>query len=101
MALWDEFSAQFPESYQEGLCEQKWRTFNDGKPDGATFRLYIRKYELNHEDSRELSQKGLLARFVLNYGESVAYLPELNVLAGYDSKNQKWDLVKGEAIVTG
>lgn len=101
LLLWDELSAEFPESYKPGLCEQKWRTFDDSKSGGATFRWYLRQAEFGSEDCKELTQKGLLARYMAHYGSSTAFLPELNVLVGFDPQTQKWDFTKGEAIVAG
>ena len=101
LALWDEISAQYPESYQEGLCEQKWRTFSDDKTGGVTFRTYLSQWRLHSGNATELTAQGLLARMIREYGAQMVFLPATKTVVGFNPTTCQWDALRGRQVVVG
>lgn len=101
LALWDELSADFPESYQPGLCEQKWRTFSDDKVGGATFRTYMSQWRMRSGSVTELTAQGLVARMIREYGSQIVFLPATKGVVGFNPETCQWDSLRGRQIVVG
>ena len=101
LALWDELSSEFPESYQSGLCEQKWRTFSDDKAGGATFRTYMSQWRMHSGSVTELTAQGLLARMIREYGAQMVFLPATKTVVGFNPQTCQWDALRGRQVVVG
>lgn len=100
-SLFEELSWGFPEAYDQEVLDKLWDSIHDDRPNGITLRTFLYKWRKKSAKARELTQTGLLNRFIAHYGSLVAYLPATRVLVGFDTSRMRWDFDKGEAIAAG
>ena len=101
LALWDELSADYPESYQEGACERKWSTFSDNKTGGVTFRSFLSQWRLRNGNFTELTAQGLVGRMIREYGAQMVFLPATKTVVGFNQTTCQWDSLRGRQVVVG
>ena len=100
LRLWDELSAEFPESYKEKATEKKWNGFKSNHGNAKTFQTYLRMWEKQcNPDYTRPDELGLLYRFLFEFGEHLAFFPKSKTLCAYDEKSGHWTTASARAVV--
>lgn len=100
LELWKRVSLEFgPESYSSDGCDQKWASFGKSGGNQISFRWVLKVWRTATDpECMRLDYVGLTRRMLRDYGDCLAFLPDINSWVGFSAKTRKWSLVRGEAL---